>query len=86
MLLALVLKNVAIGMAILVAVLPEFRRSRRRERRPNKSRPEVASSAHPKSMDAALSEEIGDDGFDFLRHPRKLANRSEQIIRGKPSK
>ena len=89
LLLALVLKNGAIAMAMLVAIVPEFRRSRRRKPQPDNNkapRPQVVSGAPRESVDSEPPQETADDGFDFLRHQRKLATRSDQIIRSKPSK
>ena len=88
LLLALILKNVVVGVSILVVIVPELWRSPGRRRQPKHeagARPGVAASTDHGPVEAAPSNEGGDDGFDFLRHPRKLASRSEQIIRGKPS-
>ena len=89
MLLALIVKNAVVGISILVVIVPELRRSNGRTRGLKDeagARPDVASNSDHKPVESAPFKEIRDDGFDFLRHSRKLATRSEKIISGKPSK
>lgn len=79
-------KNVVILGSLLTYFLVEMRASRR-----NRDRPRLASSpAAPRQNTAseagsAANDDATDDGFDFLRHGRKLENRAEKVIKGKPS-
>ena len=80
---AFLLKNAVIAAAVLVIVVLEVRASRGKGTATRRTE-DTASSA---PQDAPLSsEERQDDGFDFLRKRSKLANRTEQLIRGKPAR
>ena len=82
-------KNLVILASLLTYFLVEMRASRRsRDRRRREGAP-----AHPSSgvhtatgTAAAANDNAADDGFDFLRHGRKLENRAQKIIKGKTSK
>ena len=83
MLVAFVLKNTAIGVSILAAIVPELRRSWQRRRRDTTV--ETVDGASKNVPDSKEAEQRNrDDGFDFLRHRRKLSSRTEQIMREKP--
>ncbi|MCY3837246.1 MAG: hypothetical protein OXH09_01095 [Gammaproteobacteria bacterium] len=82
-------KNLVILASLLAYFLVEMRASRRSW---NRSRREV-STPQPSAGErtaagsaAAANDNVADDGFDFLRHGRKLENRAEKIIKGKTSK
>ena len=77
------LKNAVIAAAVLVVIVLEVRASRGKGTA--HARQENAASSSPE--DAPPSSGAGQgDGFDFLRHRRTLASRSEQVIRGKPAR
>ena len=83
-----VLKNSVIIVAILAVVVPELRQSQRRRRRARaaESSRKTVAKASPKLAESGVADETGyGDGFDFLRHRRKLRTRNEQIIGDKLS-
>ncbi|MDE0451171.1 MAG: hypothetical protein OXI90_05315 [Gammaproteobacteria bacterium] len=84
LLMAFVLKNTAIVISILAAILPDLRRPRNRRGRGSRAAP--VGGASPDVKDTVETEERScGDGFDFVRHRRKLLTRTEQIMRDKPS-
>lgn len=91
-LLAFVLKNAVIFVALIVAVLPEVRNGLRRVSRRGAIRTSDAKSAprKPHRGERGATEPSGEDAvedaFDFLRHRRKLSTPADRIIGSKPSR
>ena len=89
-LLAFVLKNTIIGIAILGVIGPEFRRLKHERSRVDsatRARSKTLGQNPPKIAESDQSQNADfDDGFDFLRRRRKLLTRNDQLIRSKPSK
>ena len=84
--LAFVLKNAVILGSLLACILFEMRRrnaSRRGPAEASSSRAAVEST--PGGASASNTDEA-DDGFDFLRHGRKLESRAEKVIKRKPAR
>ena len=85
---AFAVKNVVIFASLLTYFLVEMRASKRRR----KDRPAVdvagTSEAGPSPRRGAVRDDDSkaDDGFDFLRHGRKLENRADKVIGGKRKK
>ena len=84
---AFAVKNVVIFASLLTYFLVEMRASKRRR----KDRPVVVDSKgtkepRPSYRPGSRSEDDSkaDDGFDFLRHGRKLDSRAEKVIKTKP--
>ena len=82
-------KNVVIFGSLLTYFLVEMRSSKRR-RKDRAGTADIAGTTEriPSSRGGSRGGEDSkaDDGFDFLRHDRKLEGRTEKIIKGKPSK
>ena len=86
---AFVLKNLVIGVAILVVAVPELRYSQSRRRRGigEEKSPKTAAKSSPKIAEPGLADDpSNDDGFDFLRHRGRLRTRNEQILQDKPGR
>ena len=85
---AFAVKNVVIFASLLTYFLVEMRASKRRR----KDGPPVdvagTSEAGPSPRRGAVRDDDSkaDDGFDFLRHGRKLENRADKVIGGKRKK
>ena len=85
---AFAVKNVVIFASLLTYFLVEMRASKRRR----KDRPAVdiagTSETGPSPRRVAVRDDdsTADDGFDFLRHGRKLENRADKVIGGKRKK
>lgn len=81
-------KNVVILGSLLTYFLVEMRASRRnRDRSRRAASPAARSPGQNTTAEAgsAANYDAPNDGFDFLRHGRKLENRAEKVIKGKPS-
>ncbi len=79
-------KNVVILVSLLTYFLGEMRASRRSRDRPRRaSSPAAPRQNSASEAGSAANDDATDDGFDFLRHGRKLENRAEKVIKGKPS-
>ena len=85
--LAFVLKNTVIVGSVLAYSLFEIRASR--GRKTNRRRPATNSASRaagePTSGGAPPADSAG-DGFEFLRHRRKLESRAEKVIKRKPAR
>ena len=84
--LAFVLKNAVILGSLLVYFLFEVRRRKTSRRGPAAA---ASSRAPVESMPGgapASETDEADDGFDFLRHGRKLESRAERVIKRKPAR
>ena len=85
---AFAVKNVVIFASLLTYFLVEMRASKRRR----KDRPAVdiagTSETGPSPRRGAVRDDdsTADDGFDFLRHGRKLENRADKVTGGKRKK
>lgn len=85
---AFAIKNVVIFASLLTYFLVEMRASKRRP----KDRPvvDIAGASEPgpspRRGSARGEESKADDGFDFLRHGRKLDNRADKVIGSKRAK
>ena len=82
-------KNVVIFASLLTYFLVEMRASKRRR----KDRVGVGGMAgtteppqSPRRGSMSGDDPKADDGFDFLRHGRKLDSRAEKVIKTKPAK
>ena len=86
--LAFAVKNVVIFASLLTYFLVEMRASKRRR----KDRPAVdiagtsETGRSPRRVAVRDDDSTADDGFDFLRHGRKLENRADKVIGGKRKK
>lgn len=79
-------KNVVILGSLLTYFLVEMRASRRSRDKPRRATsPAVSRQNTAAEAGSAGNDDAPDDGFDFLRHGRKLENRAEKVIKGKPS-
>ena len=87
---AFILKNAVIVAAFLIAFVPELRTSLRKRRgvaAPTDAWAEAADSDSTSEAESVRPSTVDhDDGFDFLRRRRKLADRKEQLIRSKPAR
>ena len=86
---AFAIKNVVIFASLLTYFLVEMRASKRRRKdRPDSVHIAWTSEPGPSPRRGSVrgDESKGDDGFDFLRHGRKLESRAEKVIKTKPSK
>ncbi|MDE0190675.1 MAG: hypothetical protein OXQ90_04900 [Gammaproteobacteria bacterium] len=86
---AFAIKNVAIFASLLTYFLVEMRASKRRR----KDRPDPVDDAEtskpvasPRRGSMRGEDSKLDDGFDFLRHGRKLDNRADKVIGSKRAK
>lgn len=86
---AFAIKNIVIFASLLTYFLVEMRASKRRRRHgtdavdmPRTTERRASSRGSSMSEDDAEA----DDGFDFLRHGRKLESRAEKIVKSKPPK
>ena len=87
--LAFVLKNTVIAASLLVYFLSEVRTSRRRKanRRGWAEASSNRAGAESISGEASAPDDAkAGDGFDFLRHGRKLESRAEKVIKRKPAR
>lgn len=86
---AFAIKNVVIFASLLTYFLVEMRASKRR-RKDRAGTVDVAGTTEPRASPRRGSmsgdDSKADDGFDFLRHGRKLDNRGEKAIKTKPLK
>lgn len=81
-------KNVVILGSLLTYFSVEMRASRRSRDRHRRAASLVVLPPGQNTAAEAGSgadDNAPDDGFDFLRHGRKLENRAETVIKGKPS-
>ena len=84
---AFAIKNVVIFASLLTYFLVEMRASKRRR----KDRPVLGSNRIAEPDPSLERSSVGkndyreDDGFDFLRHGRKLDSRADKVIKAKPS-
>ncbi|MYD99346.1 MAG: hypothetical protein F4X98_18430 [Gammaproteobacteria bacterium] len=83
---AFAIKNVVIFASLLTYFLVEMRASKRRR----KGRPRSVDDAGtaepglpPRRDSEGRDDPMADDGFDFLRHGRKLENRADRVIGNK---
>ena len=86
---AFAIKNVVIFASLLVYFLVEMRASKRRRKDRLRSVDDAGTSEpgpRPRRGSVRGDDAKTDDGFDFLRHSRRLDNRAEKIIKGKSSK
>ena len=86
---AFAIKNVVIFASLLTYFLVEMRASRRRRTgRPVSVDDAGTPELGPSPMRGSVSgdESKADDGFDFLRHGRKLENRADKVIGNKRAK
>ena len=86
---AFAIKNIVIFASLLTYFLVEMRASKRRRRHgadavdmPRSTEPRASSRGSSMSEDDAKA----DDGFDFLRHGRKLESRADKVIGSKRAK
>lgn len=86
---AFAIKNIVIFGSLLTYFLVEMRASKRRRRHgtdavdsPRTAEPRASSKGRSMSEDDAEA----DDGFDFLRHGRKLESRADKVIGNKRAK
>ena len=84
--LAFVLKNAVILGSLLAYFLFEVRRRKTSRRRPAAAASSrMAVESMPGGAPASEIDEA-DDGFDFLRHGRKLESQAEKVIKRKPAR
>ena len=85
--LAFVLKNTVILGSLLAYLLFEMRTSRRRKTNQRGPAENSSSRAAVESTSGGASApDNADDGFDFLRHGRKLESRAQKVIKRKPAR
>jgi hypothetical protein len=87
--LSFVLKNTVILGSLLAYLLFEMRTWRRRKtnRRGLAENSSSRTAVESTSGGASASDaDNADDGFDFLRHGRKLENRAQKVIKRKPAR
>ena len=83
--LAFVLKNAVILGSLLTYFLFEMRQRKASRRRPAAASSRAAVESIPGGTPASETDKA-DDGFDFLRHGRKLESRAEKVIKRKPAR
>ena len=85
---AFAIKNVVIFASLLTYFLVEMRASKRRRKDRTAAVDAGTNGPSPSPRRGSLKgdESKADDGFDFLRHGRKLDSHAEKVIKTKPSK
>ncbi len=82
-------KNLVIFGALVTYFLVEMRDSKRRRargRRAGSGRAATSSESIANKVDSDDTDVAADDGFDFLRHGRRLDNRADKILGPKRGK
>lgn len=85
---AFAIKNIVTFASLLTYFLVEMRASKRRRRHGTDAVDMPRTTEPGASRGSSMSEDEteADDGFDFLRHGRKLESRAEKVIRNKRAK